>query len=94
MSRRFDPPMFAPDKIENSRTFIARLRSCKRDLGRLLGFALLSFIVPSSSLWLPLHERFTADERRQFEAVVRPMVESSELPETDRMAYLTALTPS
>ena len=40
-----------------------------------------------------LHERFTAEERKLFETVVRPMVESSELSETDRMVYLTALKP-
>jgi len=45
------------------------------------------------SLRTILHERFTAEECRRFEAVVRPMVESGELPETDRMAYLTALKP-
>lgn len=46
------------------------------------------------SLRTILHERFTAEERRLFEAVVQPMVESSELSETDRMAYLTALKPA
>ena len=47
------------------------------------------------SLRTILEERFTAEERRLFEAVLRPMVESSELPETDRMAYLTAFkTPT
>jgi ubiquinone/menaquinone biosynthesis C-methylase UbiE len=45
------------------------------------------------SLQTILRERFTAEERQLFEAVVRPMVESSELSETDRMAYLTALKP-
>jgi ubiquinone/menaquinone biosynthesis C-methylase UbiE len=40
-----------------------------------------------------LCERFTTEERQLFEAVVRPMVLSSELSETDRMAYLTALKP-
>lgn len=46
------------------------------------------------SLRTILHERFTTEERQLFEAVVKPMVESSELAETDRMAYLTALKPS
>jgi arsenite methyltransferase len=46
------------------------------------------------SLRTILHERFTADERQLFESVVRPMVESSELSETDRMVYLTAIKPS
>jgi arsenite methyltransferase len=45
------------------------------------------------SLRTILHERFTTEERQLFEAVVRPMVESSELSETDRMAYLTAHKP-
>jgi arsenite methyltransferase len=43
------------------------------------------------SLRTILRERFAAEERRLFEAVVRPMVEGSELSETDRMAYLTAI---
>lgn len=42
------------------------------------------------SLRTILQERFTADERRRFETAVRPMVESSEFTETDRMTYLTA----
>lgn len=41
-----------------------------------------------------LQEKFTAEERRQFETIVRPMTESSELSETDRMLYLTALKPA
>ena len=45
------------------------------------------------SLRTIFNESFNAEESRLFEAVVRPMVESSELPETDRMAYLTALKP-
>jgi len=45
------------------------------------------------SLRTILHEKFMAEERQLFEAVVRPMVESSELSETDRMVYLTALKP-
>jgi ubiquinone/menaquinone biosynthesis C-methylase UbiE len=40
-----------------------------------------------------LQEKFAADERQLFTDVVRPMVESSELSETDRMVYLTALKP-
>jgi ubiquinone/menaquinone biosynthesis C-methylase UbiE len=40
-----------------------------------------------------LAERFTEEERKLFEAVVRPMVERSELPFIDRMAYLTAKKP-
>jgi len=46
------------------------------------------------SLRTILHERFNSDERQLFEAVLRPMIESSDLPETDRMVYLTALKPS
>ena len=45
------------------------------------------------SLRTILEERFTAEERRLFEAAVRPMVESAEFAETDRMVYLTALKP-
>ena len=45
------------------------------------------------SLRTILGERFTAEERQLFEAVFRPMVESSELAETDRMIYLRAMKP-
>ncbi len=45
------------------------------------------------TLRMILCERFTAEERQLFEAFVRPMVLSSELSETDRMVYLTALKP-
>lgn len=45
------------------------------------------------SLRTIFNESFNTEERQQFEAVVRPLVESSELPEIDRMAYLTAIKP-
>lgn len=45
------------------------------------------------SLRTVLRESFSAEERQRFERVVRPMAENGDLPETDRMAYLTALKP-
>jgi len=46
------------------------------------------------SLRTILEEKFSVDERRLFEAALRPMVEGGELSETDRMCYLTALKPA
>lgn len=45
------------------------------------------------SLRTIMREKFTPEERQLFQAVVRPAFEGSEFPETDRMAYLTALKP-
>jgi ubiquinone/menaquinone biosynthesis C-methylase UbiE len=46
------------------------------------------------SLQTILREKFQPEERQQFERAIRPMVESSELFETNRMVYLTALKPA
>lgn len=92
----------------SERSLFERVRTCGFSHVRMeLHVSLLPAKIPSWAVflessphpWAPplsrvLADLFTPDERRTFESIMRPLVESGQALSTERTAYLNALKPA